>query len=100
MSGIRTIAGDADRTAAVDELEPIDDGAQIVAEVLSIARHVVNGQHHHSVHALFTDPLWGDELCRLALELPGVVGFIEVHEAVAVGGPRRGGAEHKEHGGC
>ncbi len=100
MSGIRTIAGDADRTAAVDELEPIDDRAQIVAEVLAVARHVVDGEHGHPVHTLFADPLWRDEPGRLAVELPRIVRFIEVHEAIAIGSPRWGRAERKEHRGC
>ena len=76
VSGVRTIAGDADRAATVDELEPVDDGAQVVSEVLAIARHVVDSEDGHPLHSLLPDPLRGDELGRLPVKLPWVVRFV------------------------
>ncbi len=66
----------------------------------STLNNAVDSKHGHPVHALFTDPLWRDELGRLAMELPRIVRFIEVHEAIAIGSPRWGRAERKEHRGC
>ncbi len=87
MRRIRPVAGDADRSPLVDHLEALDDRSQVIAKVLAVARHVVDRKHHNPVHSLLADPLRSDEPGRLAVELPGVVRFVQVGQAIAVGGP-------------
>ena len=86
--------------AGSSEIRPVT----VVLSVGPITQHVVvTASASELPEAQSGSPvsiLTRDELGRLAVELPWIVRFIEVHEAIAIGSPRWGRAERKEHRGC
>ena len=83
MFRIGPVARDADCPTAIDDLQPLDDGRQVVAEMLSVSRHVIDGKNDYSLNALFANPLGGNKFGRLLVELPGIVRFVKVSQPVA-----------------
>ena len=86
---IRAIAGNADCSAAIDDLEPLNDGCQVIAKTLAVAGHVIDGKNDYSLNTFLSDPLWGGELRRFLVKLPRIIWFIKVREPVAGPGGRR-----------
>ena len=73
---------DADRGAAVDLLEPIQDRPQVLF-VLRRISHVVDRQHDDGFDAFFADPLRRDELREILVRIPRIA-FVEIRQTVAV----------------
>ena len=90
--GIDLVGHDAHGCAAVDLLEPVQDGPQERLVPGRVA-HVVDGQHDHGFDPRLADPAGRDQPGRIALRLVGVE-FIDGGDLVSAwlgligGGPR------------
>ena len=80
--GLDRVGHDADRRAAVDLLESLQDRPQIRL-VLGRVAHVVDGQHDHALDAFRTNPLRRDELREILVRIPDLV-RVEIRQPVAI----------------
>src|SRR5262249_35022685 len=84
---------DADWRPAVDVFQTIENRPQKGLPFF-VAAHVVDGENHHSLHSLFTDPLRRDQLGEVARDIIRIE-FVQVREPVAIRS-RKGGSKNHE----
>ena len=73
---------DADRGAAIDLFEPVDDGAEKFFPFGRVV-HVVDGKNDGCLDAWFSDPLGCGQLWKVATDVEWIR-FVEVSEAIRV----------------
>ena len=51
------VTGNTDGAPTIDLLEPFNDRTQVIAEVLTISRHVINCEDRDALYSVLSDPL-------------------------------------------
>lgn len=71
LVGLDEAGKNADGRAAIYLLESIDNRAEVCLVLLMIA-HIIDTQYRDRVYARLTNPLLGDELWEIAMNIVGI----------------------------